>query len=295
MLDDSHGEIPTAVFAPPPRRRGGGTILLALLVAFLLGAAGVAYVTWQGLVPFPHPPADQPAAPVAAPSPAPVSTTHAEPPVNEAGLAGQQDQLEARVSALSARLDALTLQAQAAAGNAGRAEALLVAFAARRALDRGAALGALEDQLRLRFGDAQPHAVATVIEAARQPVTLDQLVAGLDSLSASLTRAPDEGSAWARLRRELAGLFVIRRDETPSPAPETTLQRARVLLEQGQTGEAITEVGRLPGATVAADWFTAARRYDDARRALDVLETSAILGTPQARGAVAPGATPPPA
>src|SRR3546814_3562519 len=34
---------------------------------------------------------------------------------------------------------------------------LLIAFAARRALDRGLSLGYLEAQLRLRFGDDQPN------------------------------------------------------------------------------------------------------------------------------------------
>jgi hypothetical protein len=69
-------------------------------------------------------------------------------------------QLEARLAAVSSRLDGITREADEAGGNAGRAEALLIAFAARRALDRGAPLGYLEGELRLRFADAQPRAVA---------------------------------------------------------------------------------------------------------------------------------------
>ncbi|MFC3173622.1 hypothetical protein ACFOD9_05095 [Novosphingobium bradum] len=277
-------------------RRGAGTILLGLIVAFLLGAAGFAYAAWEGLIPLPNPATANRADPVPLAAPVPA----ARPAAPAAGaapgpLASQQDQLEARVAALSARLDALTVQAQAASGNAGRAEALLVAFAARRALDRGAPLNALEDQLRLRFGDTQPHAVTTVIEAARQPVTLDQLVAGLDSLAPGLTQAPAQDGTWTRIRKELAGLFVIRREATASPAPQTVLGHARILLEAGRTEEAIAEVERLPGAAGAADWFTAARRYDDARRALDILEAAALIGNPAARAGATPAPAPAPA
>jgi len=286
MPDDFSHETappPLAALTPPPRR-SGGTILLALAVAFLLGAAGVAYVAWQGLIPLPRAAKPEAAAPAAAPEPmASAAPVAAASPAPAAAL--QQDQLDARMAALSARLDALTVQAQAAAGNATRAEALLVAFAARRALDRGAPLNTLEDQLRLRFGDGQPHAVATVIEAARQPVTLDQLVAGLDSLAPRLTQAPEQASAWARIREGLAGLFVIRREEAPSPAPRQLLDHARILLEAGRTDDAMAEVQRLPGAAGAGDWFTAARRYDDARRALDVLETAAMIGQPAQKAA----------
>ena len=289
MPDDFASD--TALLPPPPRR-GGGTILLALAVAFLLGAAGVAYVAWQGLIPLarPAPEAEPaPAAPDAGQAPHPSAPAQAS---IAALAAGQQDQLDARVAALSARLDTLTIQAQAAAGNAGRAEGLLVAFAARRALDRGAPLNTLEDQLRLRFGDSQPHAVATVIAAAREPVTLDQLVAGLDSLAPSLTRAPVEASAWSRIRQELSGLFVIRHEAAPSPSPQRQLDHARLLLESGRTDDAIDEVRRLPGAGGASDWFVAARRYDDARRALDVLETAALIGNPAQKSAAA-ASTPP--
>lgn len=291
MTDDfSNGTAPPplAALTLPPPRRSGGTILLALAVAFLLGAAGVAYVAWQGLIPLPRRAAPETAAPVALPETTPSIAPTSPPAASPPAAALQQDQLDARMAALSARLDALTVQAQAAAGNATRAEALLVAFAARRALDRGAPLNTLEDQLRLRFGDSQPHAVATVIEAGRQPVTLDQLVAGLDSLAPSLTQAPEQASAWARIREGLAGLFVIRREEAPSPAPRKLLDHARLLLEAGRTDVAIAEVQRLPGASGAGDWFTAARRYDDARRALDVLETAAMIGQPAQKAAAAP-------
>src|SRR3546814_12596719 len=76
-----------------------------------------------------------------------------------------------------------TLQAASASGNATRAEGLLIAFAARRALDRGLSLGYLEAQLRLRFGDDQPNAVKTIIDTARDPITLEQLRSKLDPMA----------------------------------------------------------------------------------------------------------------
>ena len=60
----------------------------------------------------------------------------------------------ARIASIESRLGAIESQAQAAAGSAGRADAMLVAFAARRAIDRGVALGYLEPLLVQRFGAA---------------------------------------------------------------------------------------------------------------------------------------------
>src|SRR5690606_6702935 len=113
-------------------------------------------------------------------------------------VAEQQGGLDQRIVAMEQRLAALDLQTQAAEGNAARAEGLLIAFATRRAIERGAPLGYLEDPLRLRFGEARPDTVRVIIETSRDPVTLDQLLAQLDGLRPQLTRAPgDEEGAMA--------------------------------------------------------------------------------------------------
>jgi hypothetical protein len=154
----------------------------------------------------------------------------------------------------------------------------LVAFAARRALDRGLGLGYIEEQLRLRFGSVQPRAVATVIQASREPVTLEDLRMGIEAIAPQLvTGAPSDGWA-ASFKRELSNLIVLRREGTPSPRPADRLERARRMLAGGQVEGALAEVARLPGATNAENWTSAARRYIDARKALDVIETAAILG-----------------
>lgn len=188
------------------------------------------------------------------------------------------DALAARVADLEQRLSRITLEAASASGNASRAEGLLVAFAVRRAIDRGLSLGYLEAQLRLRFGDDQPNAVKTIIEASREPVTLDQLRAELDMLSPHLVgRSEGGGSLWTGLRRELSEIFVVRPAGTQSPRASERLDRARRALVGGQVDKAIEEVQAMPGAAAANDWLIDARRYHEARRALDLIETAAIL------------------
>lgn len=186
--------------------------------------------------------------------------------------------LTARVAELEQRLSRITLQAESASGNASRAEGLLVAFAVRRALDRGLSLGYLEAQLRLRFGDDQPNAVKTIIETSREPVTLEQLRSELDAIAPELVgRNNDNGSLWTGLRRELGELFVVRPAGTQSPRAIERLERARRYLASGMADKAIAEVEAMPGAAAANDWLIDARRYHEARRALDLIETAAIL------------------
>ncbi len=187
--------------------------------------------------------------------------------------------LAARVGELETRLSRITLEAESASGNASRAEGLLVAFAVRRALDRGLSLGYLDAQLRLRFGDDQPNAVKTIIETSREPVTLEQLRAELDVLAPQLVGRGDgdNGSLWTGLRRELGELFVVRAAGTLSPRASERLERARRYLGAGQADKAIAEVEAMPGSEAANDWLIDARRYHEARRALDLIETAAIL------------------
>jgi hypothetical protein len=194
--------------------------------------------------------------------------------------------LAVRVADLEDRLSRINVQAQAASGNAARAEGLLIAFAARRALDRGSPLGYIESQLRLRFGDAQPKAVTTIINASREPVTLEELAAGLDDIGPALTTGASGEGFWTDLQREISELFVVRRDGTPSPAPQQRLLRAERYLENGNVDAAIAEIEKLPGTdndVGAAKWIERARRYNEARRALDVIETAAILEPQQLR------------
>lgn len=259
-------------YTPLPRRSSGGRLALAsALLAFVIGAGGVGYLAWAGMLPWKAQAPDRLLVQPAAPSPSPSPTTApTQLPAAEAAMA-------VRIVALEQRLAAIDLRAQAASGNASRAEGLLVALASRRALDKGVPLGYLEDQLRLRFGARHGTEVQVVADAAKKPVTLDKLLADLETLAPRLTGTPAPGDFWARARQEMAGLFVIRHDDAPSPAPQNRIERARLMLLAGKVKEAIAEIQSLPGGAAARDWAEAANRYAASRAALDLLESAALL------------------
>jgi hypothetical protein len=267
-----------------PAPLSGRGLILAVLGAFLAGGALAGGVLWYKLDPGPEAAAPVAGVPDVAPGKAPALTAEPTPQLAAAikaeqaaeRVAEQQGGLDQRLAAAEQRLTRLDLQAQAAAGNAARAEGLLIAFATRRAVERQAELGPLADQLRLRFGDQWPNAVATVIEFSRNPVRSDQLLARLEGLAPEL-RKGSEGPSWEAFQRELGQLFVVRRQTTPSPQPERRLERARWALEQGRTKAAIEEVRGMPGAAKAAVWIRDAERYAKAMEALEVIETAAVL------------------
>lgn len=273
----------------------GRGMWLAVLAAFLAGGGLAGWVVWYNLDPgrgdapatgatIAAGAGESPAAsptPGLSPSPTPLADALDADDAEEAveavsRVAEQQGGLDQRLAAAEQRLARLDLQAQAAAGNAARAESLLIAFATRRALERGAELGYLSDQLRLRFGDQWPNAVGTIIEFSRDPVRLDGLVARLEGLGPSL-RESGEGPSWEVFKREIAQLFVFRRESTPSPQPQRRLERARWALEQGRYQNAIDEVKGMPGADKAEAWIKDAERYAKVMDALEVIETAAVL------------------
>jgi hypothetical protein len=253
-----------------------------LIVGLVLILAGAAAATW-GLAHY------QPAARilgVVAPqqpvvlTPKPVVTN--PPPVPApAQQSPAQAQVEGqRIADLEARLSRVESATARAEGSAGRADALVIAFAARRAIDRGVALGYLENLLTARFGQAHQHAVATVITASRQPVRLDDLSAEYDSLGPDLRSGGPQDSWWTNFRRELGELVEIHSVERPAQNPEARYQRARQYLAAGDVDKALAETMRLPGAARVGDWIAKARRYIAAHRALDEIESAALLPTP---------------
>ncbi|MCR2833176.1 hypothetical protein [Parerythrobacter lacustris] len=266
------------------RRKSGSfqTILGLALTAILLGAVVTGYFWWRGDRPEQAVPAkiatsDKPKAPPNAMSEF-GSAGDIDALASREEAAAQEGGLEGRLALAEARLARIDQQTQAASGNAGRAEGLLIAFAARRTLERGEGLGYLGDQLRLRFGMAQPDAVRVVLEASKDPIRLDQLIARLDGLEPTLV-TPSEAPSFSRFRRELGELFVIRRESTPSTRSDRSIYRARLSLEQGRVEDAIKEVRTLPGAANAKQWIVDAKRYAAIQNALNILETSAIQET----------------
>lgn len=258
---------------------------LTLVLTFLAGLGLAAYLGRRyALFAPPRQAVAQPARPVAI---QPQASASVAPPLDLATLTAREAALSAQLAAVETRMSAVTADAAAAGAQAGRAEALLVVAAARRALDRGQSLGWLEPQLRLRF-PADPVAVEQVARAADQPVTLEDLRLGFDVIAPDLQSGAGGGFLPA-LRRELGSLVVLRRAGSPSAQPAERLARARRLLASGQVEAALAEARTLPGAARGGNWAAAARRYAEARRALDRLE-DAVTATPNAAAAPVPSA-----
>lgn len=251
-----------------------------LLVALVLVVSGAAAATWGlahdqraarilGVVPPPQPPPPAPRPLVTNPQPQPQPAPAADTQAQDAWIASLENRI-ARVESATARAE----------GSAGRADALVIAFAARRAIDRGVALGYLENLLVERFGADHQQAVATVVTASREPVRLDDLIGEYDSLGPDLRRGGPQDSWWTNLRRELGELVEIHSADRPASNPEARYQLARQRLASGNVDQALAETMRLPGASRAGDWIAKARRYIAAHRALDEIESAALLPGP---------------
>jgi hypothetical protein len=279
------------------RRRSVWSWLAFPLIAFLLGLAAMGWLLsrWeQGAVflGIADPPVQVPEQPLPQPAAGPAAPAQAVAVLPQAEARFVIDpETQQRVTRLEQRLTELDTASRAAVGNADRAEGLLVAFAARRALDRGVALGYIENLLRQRFGQSQPQAVGLVITAARQPVTLQELQRELEEVGPRLAASGTDRSWWEGLKREMGSLITIRRAGTQSTIPSERLRRARAHMAGGEVNLALVEILRMPGREQARTWVEKARRYVAARSALDAIETAALLdpvGPPQAASSQPP-------
>ena len=256
--------------------RNGMSWSARLLVSLMLIIAGAAAAVW-GLAHY------QPAARFlgispAAPPPPMIPKSVALAPASQASPAAPPQASEnGRISQLESRLARVENATQRAEGFAGRADALVVAFAARRAIDRGVALGYLEGLLVDRFGAQHQQAVATIITGSHAPVKLDDLIAQYETLGPDLRRGGPQESWWANFQRELGSLIEVHRADRPAINPDARYNRALQRLSSGDVDQALAETMRLPGAGNAADWVGKARRYIGVHRALDEIESAALL------------------
>jgi hypothetical protein len=274
---------PVDPYGAPPRRRSWPRALILPGVAFVLGLGAMGYILghWEtgaralGIAPAPAAMVEPAAAPPpAAPQPQ-VQTVPA--PGAQAQAVPSDPDLARRVASLEQRIGSVDTQSRAAVGNADRAEGLLVAFAARRALDRGVGLGFLETMLQQRFGQNQPNAVGRIIFASHNPVTLQDLQQGLQEAGPRLIGAPPDIGWWESLKAELGSMIIVRRGDTPSTEPSERLRRATQRLDAGQVDIALAEVLRIPARDNAGDWIRKAQIYVAARAALDAIETAALV------------------
>ncbi|HEX3676448.1 MAG TPA: hypothetical protein VHU79_03530 [Sphingomicrobium sp.] len=257
-----------------------------LLVALVLIIAGAGAATW-GLAHY------RPAARVLGIVPAqqPVTLTprpivmNSRPGPEVQGAPKADDKAdEQKIADLENRIAAVENATARAEGSAGRADALVVAFAARRAIDRGVALGYLENLLVDQFGAQHRAAVATIITASHQPVRLADLVSEYDALGPDLRRGGPQDSWWTNLQREFGELVEIHSAERPAVNPDARYERARQQLAGGDVNKALAETMRLPGAARAGDWVARARSFIAAHRALDEIESAALLPPPGSPG-----------
>ena len=260
-------------------RMGWGGRLLVGLVLILVGAGAAVW----GLAHY------KPAArfvgiatapPVATPAPAsaPAKSTIAAPPAPMEAPVKAED---ARISNLETRLARVENATQRAEGSAGRADALVIAFAARRAIDRGVALGYLENLLVQHFGSQHQAAVATIITASHQPVRLNDLISEYENLGSDLRRGGPQDDWWTNFKREMGSLIEVHRADRPAANSEARYNQALQRLSTGDVDQALAETMRLPGAGRASDWTGKARRYVAAHRALDEIESAALMPGPQ--------------
>lgn len=256
------------------RSRSVRGLVIFALVCFVIGIAAMGWLLSQWtpardllLGPPPAPPVA--VAPVAPPAPL--------PPEDEV-----QATTEEHMAKIEEKLAIIDQQADSASNDASRAERMMIAFAARRAIERGAALGYLEGALLRQFGSTDANAVATIIKGARAPVTLEQLEEGLDTAHFSLIAVGSDTGWFSRIWADMGNLAVIKREGENRLTPEQQYDRARRALERDRVEVAIREVETLPGGVEAKPWLDRARRYVQVRKALDRLEaiTLAVSGPP---------------
>lgn len=255
-----------------------------LLIALVLIVTGAAAATW-GLAHY------APAARLLGVADAPaeravsrVAQVPARPLTTDGQTANPANQnADTRVAELEARLNRVEVATQRAEGSAGRADSLVVAFAARRAIDRGVALGYLEKLLVERFGSRHPQAVATIVTGARRPVRLNDLISQYDQLGPELRTGGSGQDWWTGFKRELGSLVQVRNASTPSLAPDARFERAARRLQAGDVDQALAETMRMPGARNADKWVDDARRYVAIHRALDEVESAALMPGPAPR------------
>ncbi len=181
-----------------------------------------------------------------------------------------------RVDSLDDRLSRINVQAQQASGNADRTESMLIAFSARRAIDSGSALGYVENELRLKFGNSNPDDVRIIVNAGNNPVRLATLQNQLDIASEILLSPSSDASIWDVIKKEFGELFVIRKAGSQPPQPERRLARIKTSLANRDVKTAILEMEQMPGAENARGWISLAKRYLRVQKALDAVEKTAI-------------------
>ncbi len=191
------------------------------------------------------------------------------------------DRLTGEVASLAARLDADRARDEAAAGQvaaaAARSEAMLVVILARRAVEQGRPLGAIDPVLRRAFDARYPEAVAAVAALGAAPVSMARLeldFAALRSVLGAGTAAPGARQGWWDTLKQSVRAMVTR-DEPGVAAPAAA---AAAALARGDVRAAANHLRRLPAPRPAGvdRWLANADRLATGSAALAILEAAAV-------------------
>jgi hypothetical protein len=188
-------------------------------------------------------------------------------------IQGQVGGMGARVAVVGEKIDAAV---EGATEGAEQAQGLVLVASARRAVEAGQPLGALETPLRERFA-SDAETVEALIAAARQPITLVQLRSRFAALRPELEAAATPGGWWDQLRAMFGDVVTVRRAGEAGGTPTVRLGEAQRALDRGDVAGAANIVARVPGAYGPADaWLAQARGYARAQAALARLEAAAV-------------------
>ncbi len=177
-----------------------------------------------------------------------------------------------------------------AAGN--RLEGLMLVQAARRALDQGQDLGGVAQRLATFFADSRPDLVRILVAETRGVPTRETLRQSLEALRSQLMQSQTGGDMLSQIGDFFQSLIIIRRADQPNNKPGTQFDQALRLVETGNVEQAMAIVRSAPNAAVGREWLAKAGQYVRVRKALDMLETSA-LNRPEAVMPNSPPLAPP--
>ncbi len=201
----------------------------------------------------------------------------------------QVNELQSQVGALGVRVEGAVT---GAAQDAQTAQSVMLAAAARRAIETGQALGPLEPPLRARFGQSYAGPVEALVAASARPVTLTRLQQDFDRIEGALASEPAAASDWwTSFKSAIDSIVSVRRagESHVDPAAQTALAAQR--LANGDVAGAAAIMARLPASPTATGWLADARRYRAAQAAIAQIEAAA-LAPPSVMPSVAGSAVP---
>jgi hypothetical protein len=201
--------------------------------------------------------------------------------------AARIDKLTSEVAGLSARLEGEQERSEATAtaaqAAAQRAESMLTLLLARRAIDSGRPLGALEPPLRRAFEQRYPDAVKAVVTLGAAPVTPATLQRDLAAMKPALSGQPAPGakvSWWDALTGTISAAVS---PAAPGRGAQGPIDMATAALARGDVAAAAGQLRRLPaprsGALTA--WLAAAERWQAGNAGLTTLETAVVMPPPE--------------